>query len=228
MNEFSLKLAQKIQLTPDMLELHFIKPDGFDFQAGQFVQFFIPSEPTPALRAYSISSAPQARDLEFCVKLLPDGKASTHFIQMHEGETVKMRGPKGHFTNNHPTPMYCIATGAGMAPLMSIIQEELCYKKTDREVRLLFGVRSEEDVFWQERFEMLAKESPFFSFDITLSQPKPTGGWAGLRGRVTEHILHHLSDHHFFLCGNAAMVKDVRQILLENGIDKQYIHFEIF
>lgn len=228
MNEFTLRLVKKIPLTPDILELHFTKPDGFEFQAGQFVQFFIPGHPNPALRAYSISSAPQTDDLEFCAKLLPGGKASAHFACMKEGEAIRMRGPKGQFTNDHPTPIYCVATGAGIAPVMSIIQEELQYKKTDREVRLLFGVRSEEDIFWQKRFEALAKQSPFFSFDMSLSQPKPTGSWAGLRGRVTEHILHHLSDHHFFLCGNAAMVKDVRQILLENGVDKQFIHFEIF
>ena len=228
MAEFTLHLVKKISLTADILELHFAKPADFQFAAGQFVQFLIPDDPNPALRAYSISSAPQANDLEFCVKLLPDGKASTYFFRMKEGETVRMRGPKGRFTNNHPTPIYCIATGAGIAPVMSIIQEELLYTKTEREVRLLFGVRSEEDVFWQDRLEALAKQSTFFSYDMTLSQPKPTGSWAGLRGRVTEHILHHLSDHHFFLCGNAAMVKDVRQVLLENGVDKKFIHFEIF
>lgn len=225
---FSVKLEKKDYLTKDIVELHFSKPPGFTFQAGQFVQFEIPDGDKMVLRSYSISSTPRDEDFEFCVKILEGGKASGVFKNLQIGENLSIRGPRGMFTNNETTPLYCIATGAGLAPIMGIIQDELKNKRTTTEIKLLFGVREEQDIFWADRLETMARAHENFTYDITLSQPKPNGGWSGLRGRVTDHFLHHLVNHHFFLCGNAAMVKDVREILLKNGVENKNIHFEIF
>lgn len=228
-HDYSIPLLEKLPIARDLLQLRFQKPDGFSFLAGQFVQFLIPFEGRFLLRSYSISSSPDEPFLEFCVKLLPDGKASGHFLSMNEGGAVAMRGPNGRFIlQSNSNGSYFIATGAGLAPVMSMISHKMAKDKNGHEIRLLFGVRTEEDVFWIDRLEACAAENPMFSYALTLSQPKPDGGWKGLRGRVTEHILHHLVDHHFYLCGNAAMIKDVRGMLLENGIEPAKILFEIF
>lgn len=225
---FTVKLEKKIMLTPDMLELHFVKPDNFLFKAGQFMQFEVPDGDKMVLRSYSISCPPTQDDLEFCVKILPGGKASTLFAAAHVGDEFRIRGPRGMFFNSEDAPIYCIATGAGIAPIMGIITDELKNKKNSNEIRLLFGVRDEEDMFWNERFETLKQNFSNFDYSLTLSQPKPDGSWSGLRGRVTDHLLHHLISHRFFLCGSPAMVKDVRDILLKNGVDAKQIHFEVF
>ena len=119
-------------------------------------------------------------------------------------------------------------SGVEASDLYRASRDELENKKTDKEIRLLFGVRSEEDIFWIDRLEALKQLSPLFDYQVTLSQPKADGGWSGLRGRVTEHLLHHLVSHKFYLCGSAAMVKDVRDVLLKNGIAGEQIHFEVF
>ena len=226
---YSCPVVSKKQLTDDMVELRLAKPDSFHYQAGQFVQWLVPDGDTTVRRAYSLSSAPSDREIEFCVKLLSDGKASALVKQLQPNDTLRIQGPRGMFVNpNHHTSLYFIATGAGLAPIMGIIRDELERKKTDAEIRLLFGVRAEADIFWHDRLETLRSSHENFSYQITLSQPKAGGGWSGLRGRVTDHVLHHLVTHNFFLCGNAAMVKDVRQVLLENGVDGGRIHFEIF
>lgn len=230
MNIYTSKLISKKQLTSDVITLHFEKPQNFFYLAGQFIQWHLPEENGKVLlRSYSLSSAPPDETLEFCVKLLPKGRGSAFAQTIQPGEHLNFQGPRGLFVNHEsPRPIYMVATGVGIAPLMGIIRDELENKKTDAEIRLLFGVRSEDDVFWHDRLEVLKEQFLNFSYHITLSQAKPNGGWGGLRGRVTEHILHHLVDHHFFLCGNAAMVKDVRDFLLKNGIDTTRIHFEIF
>lgn len=226
---YSATLLQKTYLTRDILELRFAKPTGFTFQAGQFVQWVVPDRDGQVLRPFSLSSTPADNYIEFLVKILPDGRASRYAVNLAVNDTLQFGQPNGRFVISEPeTDHYFIATGAGLAPIMGMMRDELQNKKTDGEVRLLFGVRSDEDIFWHDRLEELKLQFSNFNFQISLSQPKPNNGWGGLRGRVTEHVLHHLVNHHFYLCGNAAMVKDVRQLLLVNGIGANQIYFEIF
>jgi len=227
--KYTAKLSEKRQLTGDTYEFRFEKPEGFEFLAGQFLQFCIPHNDKIILRSYSVSSTPIDPYLEFCIKFLDGGIASTYLRHMNIGDTLEFQGPRGLFVHKeNGTALSFIATGTGLAPIIGIISDELENKKNKNEVRLLFGVRSEDDVFWLDRLQNLKIQYPNFVYDVTLSQPKPNGGWAGLRGRVTEHILHHLVSHKFYLCGNAAMVKDVREMLITNGIETKAIHFEIF
>jgi len=229
MATYSIKLLEKKELTKNVYQLRFSKPADFSYEPGQFVQFLIPNGEKQTPRSYSISSIPDDDYLEFCVKFLEGGLASEHFRTMQVEKEVEVRGPLGRFiadVNAHDH--YFIATGVGIAPMMGMIRSLIEDKHADHPIRLLFGVRNEEDVFWLDRLENLKQKNSLFDYHVTLSQPKPTGGWQGLKGRVTDHILHHLGKHRFYLCGSAAMVKDVRTLLLENGVETAEIHFEIF
>lgn len=226
---FSSVLESRSSLTGDVFQFRFTRPENFSYLAGQFVQFLIPDNGKTVLRSYSLCSAPSDPFLEYCIKILPDGKASQHLDKMKIGETLQFQGPRGRFVHdNGQIPLYFVATGTGIAPILGIIRDELENKKNTQPIRLLFGIHDEEDIFWNDRFEDLKQNHSLFDYQITLSQPKPNGGWSGLRGRVTEHILKNLQDCKYFLCGNAAMVKDVRENLLQNGIKPDKIHFEIF
>jgi len=229
MPEYRVCLQEKREIAKNVLELRFSKPDGFSFAAGQFVQFLVPNKEKQVPRTYSLASTPNDPHLEFCVKLLPNGLASAMFERMNENEEASIRGPRGRFVAHaQAVAHYFVATGAGLAPIMGIIRDELEQKKSDKEIRLLFGVRSEENLFWTDRLEALAQAHERFRYYVTLSQPNGEASWTGLKGRVTDHILHHLTDHMFYLCGSAEMVKDVRALLLEEGIPVQNITFEIF
>jgi ferredoxin-NADP reductase len=226
---FVATLSEKKEIAKNILELRFTKPEGFSYQAGQFVQFYIPQAEKPVLRSYSISSIPTDPYLEFCIKILDGGIASEHVSQMSVGDTLEFRGPKGRFIveeNEHDH--YFVATGVGLAPIMGMLRQLAISKESSQPARLLFGVRSEEDLFWVERLDALKETFPLFEYAVTLSQPKPTGGWQGLKGRVTDHLLHHHMKHRFYLCGSADMVKDVRSLLIEHGTEARAIHFEIF
>ncbi|EKD25454.1 MAG: hypothetical protein ACD_80C00049G0003 [uncultured bacterium (gcode 4)] len=222
-------LLSKKEVAQHVFELRFSKPEGFEYTAGQFVQFLIPNGEKITPRSYSISSIPTDEYLEFCIKLHEGGLASEYIRAMNVGSSLSCKGPLGRFVidvNSHDH--YFVATGVGIAPIMGMIRSLIEEKNTDLPVRLLFGVREEEDVFWIDRLEELKQKHSLFDYTITLSQPKPTGGWQGLKGRVTDHILHHLGKHKFYLCGNAGMVKDVRALIIEHGVDAEDIHFEIF
>lgn len=220
---FSITLQQKKALTPEILELRFSKPEAFEYWAGQFVQFHIREKNKIILRSYSISSCPSDPYLEFCVKLVPAGKGSGLFSGLEIGMTATMQGPSGRFTiDGSVSELVFIATGVGLAPIMSMLRDE----KSSREIYLLFGTRTEQDLFWLDRIESIHKKNPRFSHLITLSGS--SGDWTGARGRVTEHLDGLPKEAVYYLCGNVEMVKDVRSKLLANGVSAQRIRFEVF
>ncbi len=224
----SIKLLTKRLISRDIMELRFERPAGFMFLAGQFVQFQVPNGENVVFRSYSLSSDPEAGYLEICAKILSDGKASQFFSQLNIGDAVMVSDPAGNFVceKNHDPAKVFVATGTGIAPIMSMIVSELTRKDVTPRLRLCFGVRSVEDLFWQERLEELKQGSAYFDYTITLSQPTPA--WTGRAGRVTEHLPATSNPADYYLCGNVEMVKEVRALLLAQGIDQKHIHFEIF
>lgn len=227
MNTFSATLSEKEEIAKGVFALKFTKPEAIEFKAGQFFQWVVPDGEKHVLRSYSVCSTPEDNYIEFCIKILPDGKASNLVLEMKEGDKLDFKGPQGRFIADEiEKPLFMIATGTGLAPMIGIIRDQLENKKTDKKIYLLFGVRHEEDVFWTKRLEEIEKNYKNFTLDITLS--KPEKGWTGKSGRVTEHLKNHPVDHHYFLCGNMPMVKEVRSLLIEGGIDAKCVHFEIF
>jgi ferredoxin-NADP reductase len=227
MQQYSTKLTEKKELVSDMFQLRFAKPAGFAFEAGQFIQVQVPNGDKFLLRSYSLSSTPEDDFIELCVKILEDGKASAMFLAMEEGEEMQFRGPVGRFVVNdeHPANFF-VATGAGIAPIIGMIRDQLENKKDAKQLHLLFGVRYDHDIFWIERLDQLTSKFANFTYQLTLS--RPSTDWKGLQGRVTEHLQDHPKDHGFYICGNGGMVKDVRTLLINNDVDLKSIHLEIF
>lgn len=219
-------LTKKKQLNKNVLELHFSRPEGFHYEAGQFVQFLVNDGEKTVPRAYSLCSTPSDDQLTFCVKVLPNGKASGMFSDMNEGDEATIRGPLGRFTCEKVGVLHFVATGVGIAPIIGIIRDQLATKRNTHHVHLIFGVRHETDWFWIDELHKLCQQYPNFKYETALSQPEST--WGGLKGRVTDHICTRFPESHYYICGSAPMVKDVRSILQEAGYPNEQIHFEIF
>lgn len=221
-----ITLKSKRFIARDILELEFFKPAGFNFLAGQFVQFKIPENNSFVLRSFSICSSPAEDALLFCTKVLPGGVASALFCSLAEGETIEISPATGQFVcrPEHAPRKIFIAAGTGLAPIRGMIADRF---GSPDSLHLLFGVRSEPDIFWDEEFKALQAQFPNFYYQLTLSRPSDT--WAGARGRVSAHLPALINPAaEYYICGSLEMVKDVRQILLEHKIGSSQIHFEIF
>ena len=225
-------LATKRQLTHDVFDLVFKTHTPFPFKAGQFVSIKFPSEKPPHFRAYSIAcrSYPDARTVQSCIKRIEGGPASSYICSLSEGDTVELKGPSGVFLADQPqvAMYYFITTGTGIAPLKAMIEDTLLNRgDTTTPIFLVFGFRSERDIFYKADFDRLQAQFPNFTYEITLSKPSPE--WTGTRGRVTAYLDTHLTDplsKHYYLCGLGEMVKDVRLSLSELGVPKTQIHYE--
>ncbi len=206
----------------------------YDFVAGQYVSIKV--APDGTRRSYSIASAPDGNAIELLIDVAPDGVGSKYFLALNVGDEVEAMGPMGIFTlaskDPKPNRMF-IATGSGIAPIRAMVVESLRKKMALGEVKLLWGMRHEEDLFWQEEFVQMNREFPNFSYQIVLS--KPGDHWHGECGHVGDclrngFIIHErdLKSWEFFLCGGQEMIMETGSYLASQGVVGENIHFEKF
>ncbi len=232
---YTITCTHKKLVAKDTYELRFTRPANWNFNAGQFVLLDVPllSNPTDIqTRAYSIASEPNERDILFAVKLKAGGRSSTWVEQaVNEGIHVTMQGPFGNFVLPEVShkPYLFLATGAGIAPFRAHIQG-LLTRDEKVAIDLIFGVRTEEELFWTQEFEDLAKQHERFSFHVTLTRGPDS--WTGHRGRVqtlAKSIAPDIAQRIVYACGNPDMTKEVKPLALaEWGVAKQDLHIEGF
>lgn len=227
MENYSTKILKKTQLTSGIIELVLDKPKGFNFSTGQYLQAKIPDGTQQVLRAYSIASIPEDEQLLLGVKIVKNGLAGEFFRKVEQGAQFEFRGPGGEFfLQDGQSSYYFIGVGIGITPLLSMIRTLLEVQKVEVPVRLLFGLRNEEDLFWCDTLEYFKTTYCNFSYDITLSQPSAT--WRGKQGRVLEHLDDTPIDADFYVCGSGMMVNNTRMTLLSHNVPSKHIHLELF
>jgi ferredoxin-NADP reductase len=182
-------------------------------------------------RAYSIASAPSENGrVAFCLNRVQDGFMSNHLCSLDEGAGVSFQGPFGDFTLRPPLrDTVLIATGTGIAPFRSMLHWLLAEsdRHQDRQFWLLFGARTEQDIYYRDEFDQLAVKHSNFHFLPTLS--RASSEWSGLRGYVQQHlgeIVGMRSDMHAYVCGLDKMVKANRELLKNLGWDRTSIRYE--
>ncbi|KAF5059646.1 Na(+)-translocating NADH-quinone reductase subunit F [anaerobic digester metagenome] len=230
--EYNTRLVSLKDLTYDIKELRMELPAGetVNFKAGQFMQFYTkPYDKVKeeVFRAYSISSPPQDNNhVELVIRQVPEGLCST-YVHKHlkEGDQVRLSGPYGDFYyRGNCDTMIMVAAGSGLAPMRSLIYDNL-HKKVPVDMVFYFGARAQDDLYYIEEFTKLAEENENFTFIPTLSRPDE--GWTGDKGRVTDLLDRDLEDgtgalgKEAYLCGSPGFLKSVNEMLMKKGFDKE-------
>lgn len=218
-------------LARDIVELVLEKPAEFTFRPGQFILFDVPLEGNPEdiqPRAFSIASAPHEKNLLFVFKLKEGGRASAWVQRLAQGDVVSFKGPFGFFTLKDGTePVALLCTSTGIAPYRSMLEAAAAAGST-RIIDVVFGIRSEEDLFWLEDLRTLTARVAGVTLYVSLTKPSPA--WQGHRGRlqqVVPMVISDLGKRVVYICGNPAMTGDVKQLCLEQwGVNKEHLHVE--
>ncbi len=209
-------------------EISFQRPDGISVIPGQFVGVAInDGQAEPGFRAYSALSDVHG-NMQICVKKVENGRGSTFLHTLKGGEEMDVILPLGYFSfplklSQH---LLFIATGTGIVPILALLESlPDGFKGT---ATLIFGVRNEKDLFYEERIRKVTASNPNFSATITLSQPSPV--WKGSVGRVTSVIekMELEGDTQSFICGNGSMITSARAMLKAKGLKARNIFYEDF
>jgi ferredoxin-NADP reductase len=205
----------------------------FGFVAGQWLSFKT-NKPSgeEITRAYSIASPPEESNrFALCLNRVQDGFMSNFLCDMTQGDEIACQGPFGNFILRPPIrDTIFIATGTGIAPFRSMLQwlfhgNEM--RHGNHQIWLVFGSRTEKDIYYHQEFVDLASRHSNFHYLPTLSR----GDWTGLRGYVQDHvrgIIGQRTDMHAYICGLKKMITANRDLLKSLGWDRKSIIYEAY
>lgn len=203
----------------------------FGFVAGQWLSLKHEKDDQEITRAYSIASAPgESNRFALCLNRVEGGFMSNYLCDLAEGGEIQWQGPFGDFILRPPArDTLFIATGTGIAPFRSMLQWLFADERRHqgKTLTLLFGNRTEKDIYYHDEFLSLASAHSSFHYLPTLS--RADASWHGLRGYVQDHvptIAEGRDDMHAFVCGLDKMVKANRELLKSFGWDRKAIRYE--
>ena len=195
---------------------------------GQFVSIKVADR---KVNPYSIASIPEPNHFRLIIDNKPGGAGSQFFTYLKIGDTIQFLGPLGRFTlkPTEAAEYIFLATGSGIAPLRTMIEHLLQQEKTTKPVKLYFGLRHPQDIFWQNTLKQLVDQHPNFTYKITLSRPDDQ--WQGQTGYITDHLKADFSDTSnavIYICGGKEMIEQASKLAQSLGTPKAQIHYERF
>lgn len=231
---FQVALASARAISPSVRSLVLRRTDGapMEFRPGQWVNLFGPSGDPEDKRSYSIASAPDGTAaFEIVVTRVEGGRFSTLLHALSEGEELACVGPQGLFTREaaDARPAVFVGTGTGVAPLRSMIAAGVA-AGTRCERGLLFGVRTEADVFFADDLKAWRDHAGVRTV-VTLSRAGER--WTGARGYVQAHLEEAIdragprAEVQVYVCGLTRMVEEVKALARGPlGLPRRHVHVE--
>lgn len=223
-------------LTPSLFTLRTTRDRGFRFRAGQFTKLGVTkADGSTVWRAYSVVSSPYDEFLEFFSIVVPGGEFTSELSRLKVGDTLMVeRQAYGYLTLDRfidGRDLWLLATGTGVAPFLSILQDFEVWEKFERIV-LVYSVREARELAYQDLIanlsqrEYLAEYAHKLTYIPIVTREDVPGA---LNGRITTLIESgaleraagvELSPEYsrVMLCGNPQMIDDTRKLLKERNL----------
>lgn len=198
------------------------------FSPGQYAMLQFTSE---HIRPYSMACLPNDDQLEFHIRLVPEGRVTGYVAQeLKVGDSVRVSGPLGtaYLRRKHEGPMLCVAGGTGLAPVLSIVRGALADGMTNP-IHVYFGVRSPADIYGAQWLRALAAAHANLTVHIvvTMGNDDPQ-----LRsGLVTDAIAQDwdsLAGWRSYLCGAPPMVEAAALLVKQKGLLPEHVYADAF
>jgi propane monooxygenase reductase component len=225
------KVAANVPVTRDMrhLVLSLVSAeDDFKFFPGQYVDITVPG--TDEVRSFSMAntSARESRQLEFIIKIYPDGLFSGHLEQLKVGDQLELSGPFGVFTlrDAPDTDLVFVGGGAGMAPILCLLRS-MAERGIDRKAVYYYGARRRGDLCFEDELRALEQTLPNFRYIPALSEEE----WEGETGLITDVVARSETGRaraHAYVCGPPPMVEAAVPLLTRLGIPEKHVYWDKF
>jgi ferredoxin-NAD(P)+ reductase (naphthalene dioxygenase ferredoxin-specific) len=215
-------------LTHDVKRLRLKAARPLDHSPGQYVHLQV----APGLvRPYSMAGLCGDSELEFHVRVVPDGRVSgTIAHRLGVGDAVRVSGPLGtaYLRRSHPGPMLCVAGGTGLAPILSVIRGAVAHGM-DNPIHLYFGVRAQRDIYGLEWLGQLQDRHDNLRVHVVVaSGADPRKHRTGLVTDAIEADIADLGGWRAYLCGSPPMVEATALLARRLGIAGDRIHVDAF
>ena len=230
-------LRKREQIAEGTMAFHFDKPEGFEFRAGQALDWTLINPPESDAegntRAFSITSAPFDPELMIATRMR-DTAFKRVLRSIPLGTQVKIDGPSGSFTlhKNASKPAIFLAGGIGITPFRSMIRHA-SHEHFAHQLYLFYSNRRPEDAPFLADLEELTRQNPDFHFVATMTEmSKSSRPWKGETGSISPEMLArhipNLQGPIYYIAGPPAMVTAMRQMLTQAAVDEDDIRTEEF
>ena len=194
-----------------------------------------------ATRSYSIASSGPGTGVVLAVDKLPDGEVSPFLVEeLRTGDLLEVHGPLGAFFVWKPVeqrslaparPVQLIAGGSGVVPLFAMARAHADAADLTP-FRLLYSVRTPDDVYFSDELMALAGESDAFRLDLVYTRRTPDA-WPTPPGRIMRDalaaaVIPAAERPLVYVCGSTGFVERVASWLIELGHDAGSIRTERF
>ena len=186
------------------------------FKAGQYVGLTTDLSVTP--RLYTIASGENDDEVQILYNIKDDGWLTPRLSEVKPGTELYVTDPDGDFIDDE-SPAWWIASGTGIAPFSSMYRSGLSKNKT-----LIHGGRYSHSFYFEDEFIPGFKKK----YVRCCSQESGEGLYSGRLTRYLQEIKKLPTDCKFFLCGSPEMVVEVRDLLINRGVEYDRIVAEIY
>lgn len=189
-----------------------------------------------AQRSYSVGSAPSKIGfIEFTIELVPHGEISSYFFKVLKvGDQLEVRGPLGGpFTWSKfvTGPLFLIAGGTGIVPLMSIFRDKF-ESLPELQIALLYSIRSEQEIIFADELKLLNLPDVNSRINLTFTRIKPVL-WEGDFRRIDLEMICECLDFfqntpNIYICGSSSFVSSISEMVVESNIPREMVRTERF
>ena len=206
----------------------YFKPEqSVRYTAGQYTELQVPHK-NPDERGdkrwFTLSSSPEDELISITTKYAGDDKTSSFkkaLFKLKPGVVLDAAEPMGDFVLPKliQTPLIFVAGGIGITPFHSILKW-LHDTVEERPIKLLYGVRNEDEIVFQDTFRAAGVEP-------VMVVSEPTEAWGGERGHLSAELILGLEKPSentlVYVSGPEPMVQALAKDLHEAGLDKHHI-----
>lgn len=218
-----MRVLRVVRETPDVVTLFLETPEGFRYQAGQYITVYFDDTDVPEGKAYSLSSCPNDAHLSITVKKV--GLFSGKLHALKAGDTLTMSPAYGMFNAFGSAPLIAIAAGCGIAPVYSIVRSEVL-NETNRPITLFYTNTDEAAIVFKDNLDALQEQAPGLTVNYIVTRDE-VSDFYGSRIDAQE-IAREFPGHTFCICGRVAFVRDIRAQLVAAGVSNDDIVTEVF
>lgn len=200
-------VLQNREIATGTIELELTR-GGFLFRAGD--EIVIHGRSQPEDRTYSLLSGENDESLKLLIRIIPSGITSPRLALLQPGDKLEFTGPTGSFQLRDPErPLWFIATGTGIAPLLSFLRT-----RPDLRPTVLHGARTHGELYYRDEIEA---RSEAYHPCVSREHSAPR--------RVTDALnsLTPPREADIYLCGGQPMINAVHTILDEKQISSDRI-----
>ena len=211
----------------------------FKYAQGQHLTLKADIAGEDVRRSYSLCSSPLENEWKVAVKQIPGGKFSTYINnEIKVGDLLEVMEPSGNFgvsVKPEDSKNYLFfAAGSGITPVLSMLKTHL-KAEPNATCKLFYVNKTAKSIIFKEELEQL-RNTYFGRLEIYYFLTKERRDIQLFNGRFDDDKMKVLTNtfidipdtSEVFLCGPEKMVNYVSDYLINAGLPKDLVHFELF